>query len=64
MTQPDGSMQVGDKGYVGHEEHGVTVLCHECGTLLEVHDVAALVLTLHLRNDCDISGLFSHGSGE
>lgn len=45
-------------------EHGITILCPECGQLIEVKDVRAVLLTLHLRNDCDISGLFSHGSGE
>ena len=44
---------------------GTTVLCHECGELLEVKDPRALILTLHLRNECSISGLFNHqGSGE
>ena len=38
----------------------LTVLCGECGTLVEVHDVAALILALHLQNDCDISNLLVH----
>ena len=47
------------------QDTGVTVLCHECGELLEVKDPRALILTLHLRNECTISGLFNHqGSGE
>jgi hypothetical protein len=30
----------------------VTVLCSECGTLIEVKDPQALVRTLHLMNEC------------
>lgn len=45
-------------------DEATSILCPECGTIVEIHDVRALILTLHLRNDCDISGLFSHGSGE
>lgn len=30
----------------------ITVLCPECGELIEVKDAAALIRTLHLQNAC------------
>lgn len=46
-------------------ETGITIICPECGDLLEVHDPRSLILTLHQRNECpQTSGLFGHGSGE
>jgi hypothetical protein len=37
----------------------VTVLCPECGSLIEVQDVANLIRALHLKNECSISGLLA-----
>lgn len=34
------------------QAHGVTVLCPECGSIVEVKDPAALIRTLHLMNEC------------
>jgi hypothetical protein len=39
-------------------------MCVECGELIEVQDVAAVLLALHLANECTISGLFSHRGAE
>ena len=52
-----------------HETHthteGTTVLCPECGELMEIRDPRALILTLHLRNECtQTASLFGQGSGE
>lgn len=38
----------------------VTILCSECGVLVEIHDPAAVLLAMHLANDCDISNLIVH----
>lgn len=31
----------------------VTVICAECGEVIEVKNVVALVLSLHLQNACE-----------
>lgn len=44
---------------------GTTVLCPECGELMEIHDPRALILTLHLRNECtQTASLFGQGGNE
>lgn len=35
----------------------VTILCVECGELIEVKDPAALIHALHLLNECSVSSL-------
>jgi hypothetical protein len=38
-----------------------TVMCPECGELVEIKDVQTLVLTLHQANECDeVSSLIVH----
>lgn len=37
----------------------VTTVCVECGDLIEVKDVRALILSLHLHNECVLSPLLS-----
>jgi hypothetical protein len=39
----------------------ITILCPECGELREVHDVQAVLLALHMTNECDVSTLITHG---
>lgn len=34
-----------------------TVLCPECGELTEIHDVEALVRSLHAVNECSVRSL-------
>lgn len=41
------------------EPRGLTVLCPECGQLIEVHDPEALIRTLHLVNECSVRGLLA-----
>lgn len=36
----------------------VTILCPECGEMVEVHDIHAVLLALHLQNECTLSSLF------
>jgi Fe2+ or Zn2+ uptake regulation protein len=43
----------------GRHEHRVVVMCSECGELIEVKDVAAMILALHLQNDCAASSLLT-----
>lgn len=38
----------------------VTILCPECGELREIHDVQAVLLALHLTNECDVATLLTH----
>ena len=38
----------------------VTVLCPECQTLVEVKNIYAVLLALHMQNDCDVSNLLAH----
>jgi hypothetical protein len=38
---------------------GVTVLCPECGEVVEVKDPAALIRALHLMNACTVRALLS-----
>jgi hypothetical protein len=45
---------------VAERPEPVTVLCTECGSIVTVKDVQALILALHLQNDCDISNLLVH----
>ena len=46
-------------------EEAVNVMCPECGALIEVHDVRAVLLAMHLTNECsELSGLFPVRSGE
>jgi hypothetical protein len=47
-------------GSVTDQAEPVTVLCPECGELTEVKDVRALILALHLSNDCTLSPLLVH----
>ena len=49
MTEPEAE--------ITRHELGVTILCTECGELIEVRDVAALVRTLHLENVCEAMAL-------
>lgn len=42
----------------------LTVICTECGVVLEIKDVQAIILALHLQNECEVSGLFSHSHRE
>ena len=35
-------------------ETAATVLCPECGELIEVKDVRAIIMTLHLQNNCPV----------
>lgn len=37
----------------------LTVLCPECGELMEVKDPAALIQALHLANACELRVLFN-----
>lgn len=37
---------------MGADGAGLTILCAECGELIEVRDPAALIHALHLQNDC------------
>lgn len=34
------------------KEETVTVLCPECGTLIEIHDIRAYLLSAHLVDSC------------
>ena len=48
-------------GVVSDERpQSVTILCANCGELVEVADVAALVSALHTANDCTLSPLVVH----
>lgn len=41
------------------EEHLVRLVCPECSELLEIRDIQALVLSLHLRDKCEATeGIF------
>jgi len=48
MAQPSR----GELAALPSRDDPVTVLCPECGQTVEVHDVAALLLALHLTNAC------------
>jgi len=37
----------------------LTVLCSECGCLIEVVNPAEIIRALHLRNDCTVSPLLA-----
>lgn len=37
-----------------------TVMCPECQTLIEVKDIRAVLLAMHLSNDCTLSNLLVH----
>jgi hypothetical protein len=37
-----------------------TIMCPECGEIREVHDVQAVLLALHMTNECDVSTLITH----
>jgi hypothetical protein len=37
----------------------VTVMCPECGELVEVRDVPGLIRALHLTNECEIRTLLT-----
>ena len=42
----------------------VTILCPECGVLIEVQDVAQLIRTLHQMNEChQVATLVGGGRG-
>lgn len=42
----------------------VTIICPECGALIEVKDVAQLIRTLHQLNECaPIATLVGGGKG-
>jgi predicted RNA-binding Zn-ribbon protein involved in translation (DUF1610 family) len=45
-------------------ERAVTVACPQCGELVEVKDPTALILGLHMHNDCNVSGLLVHHDGD
>jgi predicted RNA-binding Zn-ribbon protein involved in translation (DUF1610 family) len=45
-------------------ERAVTVACPQCGELVEVKDATALILGLHMHNDCNVSGLLVHHDGD
>lgn len=49
---------------VANETEPVTVLCPECGELIEIKDVAALIKTLHQMNICTVRHLLGKGDGE
>ena len=53
----DGLTRFEHKYRHAHHDH---MICTECGTILEVKDVQALLLSLHQANDCDISALIVH----
>jgi hypothetical protein len=38
---------------------GITVLCTECGDLIELRDAAALIHALHLVNECSVRTLIT-----
>ena len=40
----------------------ITVLCPQCGEMVEVKDPQALIMALHLANDCELASLFGHAS--
>ena len=67
MTEPQkpSAYVDGQPAQVTYSDHAVTVLCHECGDLIEVKDPAPIILTLHQRHECPaVSGLFGQGNGE
>ncbi len=43
-------------------DDSVTALCPECGDVVEIHDIRALLLALHMVNECSVRTLLS-GAG-
>ena len=37
----------------------VTALCPECGEVIEIHDIRAFLLALHMANECVVRTLLA-----